>query len=49
MRHIRRAFFGILKGVVDEGCGTVKFPGKRMSSSYGPGQLSVAVHHLKIS
>lgn len=46
MRHMRRAFFGILKGVVDEGFGTVKLPGMRMSSSYGPEGLLVIGHYL---
>jgi len=48
MRHMRRAFFGILKGVLDEGVGTVKLPGMRISSSYGPARLLVMDHYLHI-
>jgi hypothetical protein len=48
MRHMRRAFFGILKGVLDEGFGTVKLPGMRMSSSYGPARILVMNNYLHI-
>jgi hypothetical protein len=41
MRDMRWAFLGILICKWDEvvlvGCGTMKFPGTRRSSSYGPG------------
>jgi hypothetical protein len=46
MRAMRSAFFGMCGGLSCDGWGTVKFPGTRISSSYGPDKTGVLDTHL---